>query len=990
MIHEICLRSPGLPKDILGKTRLALLGLALGCLVDLNASAEIVFQDFFTQPATNVTNSLPWIDVEGSGWQSGVAPSQLALDGSGHLYNTAVSAGAAAGVQLVPIGPHGSMTASAIVQLPTGSTEWVGMGFGNSNQFLTAAAGGSGPWIQASGTGAITLYGGAGLNNPVSASNAFTNDGSPAQIFLTYDAFHATASAGTISGGVTNLVFNQWPVTNSAGAIAPRYFVLQMSTNLTSATARWATAATVDWIPRPLPMLTLPVPVRQTNFVGPLSGNDVPLIQNAFNLVSNSATPTEMRFTTGATYIITNDSLVADIPLVLSHATNVVVNGNGCKILVTNPRIGFMSVSLCSNVIVEGFTVDYDPLPYTQGMVTHNFYTSNDVPKELAIEFQVDPGYLAPTNANYIDTNAITIARRWGTVMDPIRLGRGADNSYPGCYYTNVVQTNSNGAFKVYLQFPNQAKSIQPGALWNMISRWNGSTVFNTYLSYQVTWMNNTNYAGAGISYGGQFSPLVCEISDQIQLGLPPPDATAPRLRTSNADGGYFVESRIGPRVQGCNFTALSDDTANPCINGFIITNVPVQPTNTFAVYENVEASTTPTALIPYQAHVGDVVLFFNATNGTVFDRATITAVNLPEVTFDHAISNVVAGTYDTNTLLVDLTLNTSAVYLDNQFSNSRQHGIYCRADNTLIAHNTISGMELSAIGAYPAMTSTFLNLFVPTNVVILDNILSDCGYSQPGISNAIPTQEPAYALVEFHKASAISDYVTNGFEISGIRILYNAFLDWRRAPLSLHNATDVNVIGNYFGPPITSDGLVPLASDIIADLWVSDYPNLRFTNNVNATGLPDSVTINEDGTPASVPVNAFQPAEPPQLAANRSGTNLVVSWVSPAPGFVLQQAGRLVTGTSNWIDITNSPWLAAAPLEIFEIGCQAQLQICLFGELLAERLRVCGNGLGGGGACFRSGRWRVLDFRIHGLNTFLKEWPLSCYAKHPSRHPTL
>jgi hypothetical protein len=30
------------------------------------------------------------------------------------------------------------------------------------------------------------------------------------------------------------------------------------------------------------------------------------------------------------------------------------------------------------------------------------------------------------------------------------------------------------------------------------------------------------------------------------------------------------------------------------------------------------------------------------------------------------------------------------------------------------------------------------------------------------------------------------------------------------------------------------------------------------------------------------------------------------------------------------------------------------------------------------------------LDFRIHGLNTFLKEWPLSCYAKHPSRHPTL
>ena len=43
------------------------------------------------------------------------------------------------------------------------------------------------------------------------------------------------------------------------------------------------------------------------------------------------------------------------------------------------------------------------------------------------------------------------------------------------------------------------------------------------------------------------------------------------------------------------------------------------------------------------------------------------------------------------------------------------------------------------------------------------------------------------------------------------MRILVrNAFLNWRRAPLiMLHNATDVNVIGNYFGPPVTNDGLV-------------------------------------------------------------------------------------------------------------------------------------------------------------------------------------
>jgi hypothetical protein len=201
----------------------------------------------------------------------------------------------------------------------------------------------------------------------------------------------------------------------------------------------------------------------------------------------------------------------------------------------------------------------------------------------------------------------------------------------------------------------------------------------------------------------------------------------------------------------------------------------------------------------------------------------------------------------------------------------------------------------------------------VPTNVVIMDNVLSDCSSSKEAINNANPTQEPAYALVEFHNATINSHYVTNGLEISGLRILYNAFLNWRRAPLSLHNATDVHVIGNYFGPPLTNDDLVPLTNDVIADLWASDYPNLRFTNNVNATTLPDNATINEDGTRAAVPANAFQSPVGPHLSAHRSGANVAVNWVSPSPGFVLQQAGGIVGGTNNWTDMDNSPRLAGA-----------------------------------------------------------------------------
>jgi hypothetical protein len=877
--------------------RFVLMAALLTGFVGGRAQAEIIFQDFFAQPAGNIATSVPWINVEGYAWQIGGGNSQVTLDGQGHIYNGASNATVAAGIALVPIGPHGSMTASAFIQIPAGSTESADLGFGSANLFLTSASSGSGPWIKVIGTGTVNLYGGPAQSNVSTAVNGFTNTGSPVQFSLTYDAFLGAATVSSIVGGATNLIFNQVPVVNSAGPVSPNYLLLQFSTNLTTPTARWISDVSVDWYPRPPPMLTLPTPPLTNILVGAPGTNDIQLIQDALDRAANSGVPSQVLFNPGATYVLTNSSLLGGPSVTLSNASNVVVNGSGAKILITNPRLGFLDVLLCTNVIVEGFSVDYSPLPFTQGIVTQNYYTQTQGPQESAIEVMIDGGYPSPTNANYLDSNA----ERWGTVMNPAEPGRGADDSLTICIYNNVIQTNIDGAYKVIMPFHDQTQTIAPGSIWCMISRWNNSMVFNAAKSYQVTFLDNTNYTGAGASYTATYTPLFNEVNCQVQLGPPPAGATAPRRRSSNADGGLVVESRIGPWVQGCNFTGLSDDVANACVNPFAPLTIPSNPAATIAL-GGYSSGGSPTTLIRQQLQVGDEMIFFNASTGDVFDQASVTGVSLPDATFDHAISNI-----DANTLLFDITLNTSAVYLNNQFSNSRIHGIYARASNMLIAHNSISGMGLSAISAFPALDLSTPNSFLPTNVVILDNVLSDCSFSQEALSNAIPTQEPAYALVELHKTADNTDYVPSGFEISGIRILYNAFLDWRRAPLSLHNVTDVNVIGNYFGPPLTNGDYVSASSNLIADLWASDYPNLLFTNNVNATGLPDSRTIIEDGTSAPI-AGAFQPPAGPRLTAGLSGSNLVVTWLSPSPGFVLQQTGQLGSGSNNWALSASTP----------------------------------------------------------------------------------
>jgi hypothetical protein len=159
MVPAIQARLSNFPAIIHSRFRRALLVVALANVAAGRVSAEIVFQDFFTSPAGNITNSVPWIDVQGKGWQAGGGISQLAMDGNGHLYNSASNAAVAAGVQLIPIGPHGSLTASAIIQLPAGSTESIDLGYCDTNGFLTASASGSGPWVQVLGTGTINYYG---------------------------------------------------------------------------------------------------------------------------------------------------------------------------------------------------------------------------------------------------------------------------------------------------------------------------------------------------------------------------------------------------------------------------------------------------------------------------------------------------------------------------------------------------------------------------------------------------------------------------------------------------------------------------------------------------------------------------------------------------------------------------------------------------------------------------------------------------------------
>jgi len=80
--------------------------------------------------------------------------------------------------------------------------------------------------------------------------------------------------------------------------------------------------------------------------------------------------------------------------------------------------------------------------------------------------------------------------------------------------------------------------------------------------------------------------------------------------------------------------------------------------------------------------------------------------------------------------------------------------------------------------------------------------------------------------------------------------------------------------------------------------------------NNVNATKIKNTDAISEDGSNVTI-AKAFQLPAAPELATTLINSNVMVSWTSPSPGFVLQELDKLTGSTNNWSDVTNEPVLA-------------------------------------------------------------------------------
>lgn len=223
----------------------------------------------------------------------------------------------------------------------------------------------------------------------------------------------------------------------------------------------------------------------------------------------------------------------------LNNLDGVVIDGNGARVIRTTLS-GGIAVNNCRKLTLKNFTLDYDPLPFTQGVITridgHKLY------------FRIDQGYprLSPVYAvrqiNFFEADGM----HWKKM-------KGGD-----IYGPTFILNGNEG----YCEFHRIPPELVPGD--RIVLNYRGSYGIRMDKSEKITLENLRIHSAPGVAILSRF----CKGGDIfrrviIERGPTPQGATTPRLISTSADGLNCAFLRKGPLVEWCDFSYMADDSVN-------------------------------------------------------------------------------------------------------------------------------------------------------------------------------------------------------------------------------------------------------------------------------------------------------------------------------------------------------------------------------------------------------------------------------------------
>lgn len=488
-------------------------------------------------------------------------------------------------------------------------------------------------------------------------------------------------------------------------------------------------------------------------------------------------------------YLLSPSDFVSSI--IISGFVNLEIKGQGSnktEIVVDNPKGGFAFIEKSQNITLTGFSLDWDPLPFTQGVIV----AKDD--SEGTFDLKIDEGFPTPDGTWYTEVPKNNpLAMRWGVIVDP--SGKGLKrNAFDHLFTSPKVTKLSDRVYRMYTQAGHGAHvaslDLAVGDKYAQITRFNdGGGITFAYCKNAVV-DDLIFYSSPGMCIVHMYTDGAVVRNTSIKIK----DGTN-RYITSNGDGFHFGGNKSGPIVEGCYTEGMCDDAVN-IGHGY--------PTNILERVDNrniiVDSNNT--------VEKGHTVIVFNPREGDIKVKAKVIAKKQEVtqagkegsmLTLDADIPDIVLTEISaTSDYLINPDVGGSGfVIRNNYFGPQRVRNIFIQTHSGVIENNVLEGS--GGYGMFITNEAIYPSTMFPYNITIRNNTIKNSGVSK-GMADM---PNGASVLIQAQKYPVdISGNIypsANARITTDIKFIGNKIINPPAAALYVGAAKDVEIENNEF-----------------------------------------------------------------------------------------------------------------------------------------------------------------------------------------------
>lgn len=423
--------------------------------------------------------------------------------------------------------------------------------------------------------------------------------------------------------------------------------------------------------------------------------------------------------------------------------------------------------------------------------------------------------------------------------------------------------------------------------------------------SGKVTFADVTVWGGSGFAFSGWMGEDRVTLSRCSVVPGPAPDGASEPRMISTCDASHFSNMRVGPVLEDCVFTDMTDDGTN--INGhYMMTSSYDASSNTYTIRPEFEVVTGVYASHTAGVDVGDRIRILTKDYAWIGDTTAASAADDGTI----CLTDRFDGMTD-HVILQNLDRQSNGFSIKNcVVERIRSRGLLIKGTDGVIEHCTIRDVRMSGILVKPE-SNEWPEFGFAQNLVIRNNHIIGTGYAAPtnnlyaSINVSGDTGHSGDPLYHLHKSIVIEgNLIENRRNACAIKVSHTRDAVIRSNTITARDSSVHGDPANDVQIPITilsatnvevTDNTVPASAHGTAEVKTG-------TNNVWGTDL------NTENAPVKVtdPIPIRE-----ESAETEVITDLTESGALEVIGGTDGPTAIMTTGPLSWL------WIAVAVLVI-------------------------------------------------------------------------